>query len=188
MSELRVRAYDDRDAAAVWDLHEWAMVHTDTDPGDIPGTEDLRDVIGSYVDAGGAFLVGVLDDPPAAVTPDGSPVDGRLPPATADGTLVAMGGLVPNASGHDDERTVAGAAELHRMRVAPTHQRRGYGRRILGALEAAARERGFGVVLATTARTQPAAVAFYRSAGYDAVDTSTEAGYELVHYEKRLDE
>jgi GNAT superfamily N-acetyltransferase len=97
-----------------------------------------------------------------------------------------MGGVLPSAAGHDEERRVEGAAALHRMRVAPTHQGRGYGRAILDALEAAARERGFDVVLATTARTQPRAVAFYPAAGYDLVGESTAAGYELVHYEKRL--
>lgn len=187
MTELRLREFDKRDSQAVWELHEWAMNHTDTDPADIPGTEDLDDVGESYVDAGGAFLVGVLDGSPTEVTPTDSVVDDRLPPATFDGTLVAMGGIIPNAAGHDDERMVAGAAELHRMRVAPTHQRRGYGRMLLEGLETAAHQRGFDVLLATTARTQPAAVEFYPSAGYETVGSSTEAGYELVHYEKRLD-
>ncbi|MFD1514115.1 GNAT family N-acetyltransferase [Halomarina rubra] len=187
MTELGVRLFDDRDREAVWVLHEWAMRHTDTNPDDIPGTEDLDDISESYIDAGGAFLVGVLEGLPADVTPDNSVVDDRLPPATFDGTLVAMGGIVPNAAGHDDERTVDDAAELHRMRVAPTHQRRGYGRVLLEALEDAAHEHGFDVLLATTARTQPAAVEFYPSAGYEMVGSSTEAGYELVHFEKRLD-
>lgn len=183
MPEPRFRRYEPGDADAVWALHEWAMAGTGTDPADIPGTEDLRSVETAYREAGGAFLVGVLDGDPATVTPAGSD---RLPPATADGTLVAMGGLVPNEAGHDDERSVAGAAELHRMRVAPTHQRRGYGRQLLAELETSARELGFETLLATTARTQPAAVAFYPAAGYEQVGESTVAGYELVHFEKPL--
>jgi len=186
MTDLRVRSYDDRDCDAVWELHEWAMGHTDTDPSDIPGTEDLDDVEQAYLETGGAFLVGVLEGTPDAVTPEEPPVNDRLPPATFDGTLVAMGGVVPNTAGHDDERTVSEAVELHRMRVAPTHQRRGYGRTLLDALEAAARERGFELLLATTARTQPAAIEFYPAAGYETGGSSTVAGYELVHYEKRL--
>jgi GNAT superfamily N-acetyltransferase len=183
MTDLHVRRHEAGDADAVRTLHEWAMGETDTDPGDVPGTEDLDSVEASYLDAGGEFLVGVLDGDPATATPAGAD---RRPPAVADGTLVAMGGVLPSAAGHDEERRVEGAAALHRMRVAPTHQGRGYGRAILDALEAAARERGFDVVLATTARTQPRAVAFYPAAGYDLVGESTAAGYELVHYEKRL--
>jgi GNAT superfamily N-acetyltransferase len=183
MPEPRFRRYDPGDADAVWELHEWAMAGTATDPADIPGTDDLRAVERVYLDAGGEFLVGVLDGDPAAVTPTGSD---RRPPATADGTLVAMGGLVPSEGGHDDERTVAGAAELHRMRVAPTHQRRGYGRTLLNALEERARALGFERLLATTARTQPAAVSFYPAVGYEQVGESTVAGYELVHFEKVL--
>ena len=95
-------------------------------------------------------------------------------------------GFVPSEAGHDDERTIAGAAELHRMRVAPTHQRRGYGQALLVTLEERAANRGFDVVLATTARRQSAAVAFYREEGYEPVGESTEAGYRLIHFEKEL--
>nr|WP_241692903.1 GNAT family N-acetyltransferase [Halomicroarcula limicola] len=179
MDEVHFRRYDPRDADAVWTLHEWAMRETGTDPAEIPGTEDLRDVERSYLD-GGEFLVGVAD----GGATDRS--DGRGPPTTHDGRVVAIGGLLPNEAGHDDERTVPGAAELHRMRVAPTHWRRGYGRTLLTRLEARAIELGYDRVLATTARSQPAAVAFYRDAGYDEVGHSTEAGYELVHFERDL--
>ncbi|WP_276270868.1 GNAT family N-acetyltransferase [Haloarcula litorea] len=182
MSDLHLRRYDDRDADAVWALHEWAMRAAGTDPSDIPGTEDLRDVEAAYLDAGGEFLVGVLADTDGAVAGDAD----RAPPETFDGPVVAVGGLLPNEAGHADERTVAGAAELHRMRVAPTHQRRGYGRRLLARLEARAADLGYDPLLATTALEQPAAVDFYRAAGYEEVGRSTEAGYELVHFEKPL--
>lgn len=178
--DLHLRRYDPRDEAAVWRLHEQAMAPTATDPEDIPGTEDLRDIEGEYLDAGGEFLVGVLPD-----TEDAA--DAHSPaPEVHDGALVAMGGFLPNEAGHDDERAVAGAAELHRMRVAPAHQRDGYGRALLVALEERAREAGFDPVLATTARTQPSAVEFYREEGYEPVGESREAGYDLVHFEKSL--
>jgi len=179
-SDLRLRQYDERDAAAVWRLHQLAMEPTATDPADIPGTEDLRDVEGAYLQVGGEFLVGVL---PGVGADD--PAAGDIP-AVHDGRLVAMGGFLPNEAGHDDERAVAGAAELHRMRVAPAAQRRGYGRDVLYALEEWAREAGFDPLLATTARTQPAAVEFYREEGYEVAGESMEAGYELVHFEKSL--
>jgi len=173
---LDLRAYDPRDADAVWRLHELAFRDLDTDPDDIPGTDDLRDVRGAYVEAGGGFLVGTV---PAASAAPGVP-------RVHDGALVAMGGFLPSEAGHDDERTVAGAAELHRMRVAPSCQRRGYGRRLLRALEAAVRDAGYDPVLATTARRQTAAVNFYRDEGYATVGESTEGDYELVHFEKPL--
>jgi GNAT superfamily N-acetyltransferase len=183
--DLRLRRYDERDAAAVPRLHELAMEPTATDPEDIPGTEDLLTVEETYLDAGGEFLVGVL--PEADSSADAADADGRVaPPAVHDGLLVAMGGVLPNEAGHEDERAVAGAAELHRMRVAPAYQREGYGRDLLHALEEWARDAGFDPLLATTARTQPAAVEFYHQEGYEAVGESTEAGYELVHFEKSL--
>jgi ribosomal protein S18 acetylase RimI-like enzyme len=176
---LRLRRFDARDADAVWSLHEWAMRDAGVDPGEIPGTDDLRDVPGSYLDAGGDFLVGVVDG--------GGDGGGRRPPATFDGHVVAMGGLLPNEAGHADERTVPGAAELHRMRVAPTHQRRGYGRRLLAALEERAAAAGFSPVLATTAKRQSGAVALYRGAGYEAVGESREGDYTLVHFERSVE-
>jgi GNAT superfamily N-acetyltransferase len=171
---IQFRSYDDRDAGAVWKLHERAIRATGNDPSDIPGTSDLKNIGARYFDTGGAFLVGVV---PA--------VDDELP-GTFDGGLTAMGGVLPNEVGHVDERTVPGAAELHRMRVAPSHQRRGYGRSLLHRLEQSVAERGYEVLLATTSNSQPAAVAFYRDEGYREVGRSTQGEYELVHFEKRL--
>ena len=183
-SDLRLRQYSERDAAAVRRLHELAMEPTATDPDDIPGTDDLRAIGERYLDAGGEFLVGVCPDTDADTD---AATDGTVAaPSVQDGLLVAMGGVLPNEAGHDDERAVAGAAELHRMRVAPAHQRKGYGRALLRALEGWAQAAGFDPLLATTARTQPAAVEFYREAGYEVVGESTEAGYELRHFEKSL--
>ncbi|GCF14887.1 hypothetical protein Harman_28220 [Haloarcula mannanilytica] len=172
---IQFRPYDDRDADAVWALHEWAIRETGNDPSDIPGTADLENVEGRYLDTGGDFIVGVV--PNAA--------DEQLP-QTFDGGLAAMGGFLPNEVGHDDERTVPGAAELHRMRVAPSQQRRGYGRVLLHRLEQRVAAQGYELLLATTAQSQTAAVAFYRDEGYDEVARSRQGEYELVHFEKRL--
>jgi len=174
---LSLREYDRRDADAVWRLHHLAFRDLETDPDDIPGTEDLRDVRGAYVESGGGFLVGTV--PAATAAPE--------LPRVHDGALVAMGGFLPSEAGHEDERTVPGAAELHRMRVAPSCQRRGYGRQLLQALEDATREAGYDPVLATTARRQTAAVEFYADAGYTVAGGSVEGDYELVHFEKELD-
>jgi len=171
---IQFRSYDDRDADAVWKLHERAIRATGNNPSDIPGTSDLKNIGTRYFDTGGAFLVGVV-----------SGVDDELP-GTFDGGLAAMGGFLPNEVGHADERTVPGAAELHRMRVAPSRQRRGYGRNLLHKLEQQVAEQGYAVLLATTSQSQPAAVKFYRDEGYQEVGRSTQGEYELVHFEKRL--
>lgn len=172
------RRYQPADADAVWQLHEWALRDAGTDPADLPGVDDLRRVEQTYLgeDPSGAFIIGTV--PPSATTDLGGL-------ETIDGCVVAMGGLLPNNAGYDDERTAAAAAELHRMRVAPPYQGNGYGRRLLAALERRART-GFDRLLATTATRQTAAVALYASAGYERVGTSTYGEYQLVHFEKEL--
>lgn len=170
------RRYDPRDSEAILELHEWAMREAGTDPTDIPGTEDLREIERVYVEAGGDFVVGVTDEELSAL------------PTTFDGRVVAMGGFMPSESGHEDERSVPGATELHRMRVAPPLQGEGYGRALLEELEARIQDAGFDRVLATTAMAQTRAVSFYPRAGYREVDRSAFGEYELVHFEKHLED
>lgn len=181
---LSVRRFEPDDTPAIQHLHELAFEELPTDPDDIPGTEDLQDVEGSYLDVGGEFLVGVLSPTAVEASLELSSIDDRL--RVDDGYLVAMGGYLPSAAGYDDERSIEGGAELHRMRVAPAVQRLGYGRELLAALERRIEAAGFDPILATTARRQAAAVAFYRSEGYEIVDESTSGPYRLVHFEKWL--
>jgi GNAT superfamily N-acetyltransferase len=183
---IQFRGYDPRDADAVATLDDWAMRAAGTDPSDIPGHGDIERIGSEYPDAGGAFLVGVVDPPDAreafggAGDRDGESVE------TFDGLVAAMGGFLPSDEGYADERTVAGAAELHRMRIVPPLQGRGYGTDLLRALEQRVREAGFARVLATTARRQQRALALYAGAGYERVDTATYGEYDLVHFEKQL--
>lgn len=167
------------------------MRETGVDPAAIPGTDDLRAIEASYVDTGGEFVVGILDpkQSPADRTdatedPPGDPDESLT---THDGTLVAMGGYLPNRAGHSEERDRPGTAELHRMRVAPSYQRRGYGRALLAELERRANAAGFGTLLATTSTRQTAALEFYRAHGYERTGRSTAGSYELVHFETELD-
>lgn len=177
---LQIRDYRPQDRDAVLSLNRRAFKPLPTDPDDIPEIDDLRTIRSSYVDAGGDFLVGIIPfDVSISVSTD------QLP-QTDDGYLVAMGGYLPSSHGHDDERTVAGAAELHRMRVAPSVQGRGFGRKLLATLESRITDAGFSPVLATTAQRQQRAVSFYTAAGYDQVDRSTTGGYTLVHFRKEL--
>ena len=60
----------------------------------------------------------------------------------------------------------AGAAEVKRMYVVPAARGRGVSRAVLGALEEAARERGWTTLRLETGPLQPEAIGLYTSAGY----------------------
>lgn len=89
--------------------------------------------------------------------------DGEFLVGLADDRIVAIGGFRPR-----DDETV----EIRRMRVHPDHQRRGFGRRLLTALEGRARDRGFRSAVLETNERLHAAMAFYEARGDD------EAGRE----------
>lgn len=91
--------------------------------------------------------------------------------------LVAMGGLRPI----DDD-----VAELKRMRVNPALQRRGLGRRILGALEARAVVLEFKSIVLDTTRIQVGAQRLYESSGYVRRKEGMRHGYAVIFYEKRV--
>lgn len=178
------RRYDPRDAAAVVALDEWALGATETDPEDVPGREDVQDVEAAYLERGGDFVVGVLEEGSLSAVENSAQVDTL---ETFDGFVVAMGGFLPNENGHEDERTVPGAAELHRMRVAPPVQGRGYGEKLLDVLETRVGAAGYDLLLATTARRQRKAARFYPEHGYEHVDESQMGPYELLHFEKAIE-
>jgi putative acetyltransferase len=77
--------------------------------------------------------------------------------ARRDGRAVGCGALRPLAPG---------IAEVKRMFVRDGARRRGIARRILGALEALARERDVVVLRLETGTRQPESMALYESAGY----------------------
>ena len=188
---LTFRSYEPPDDDAIWELHRWAMRETGVDPDDVPGTDDLRSVRSSYLDPGGAFVVGVADSSPGEDAGAAAPAETVGEAAgealtTHDGVVVAMGGFLPNGEGHADERDRSGAAELHRMRVAPPCQRLGFGRALIAELERRAAAAEFESLLATTSTRQSAALSFYPANGYEEVGRSTAGAYELVHYEKSL--
>lgn len=112
-----------------------------------------------------------LRDVEAAYFPGGEFLVGER-----DGRVLAMGGFRPR-----DDETV----ELTRMRVAPDHQRRGYGTRMLAALEERARERGFRRATLDTAVGQDS-LPFYRARGYEEVGRQQWREFELVVFEKEL--
>jgi DNA-binding MarR family transcriptional regulator len=77
-------------------------------------------------------------------------------------------------------------AELKRMWVAPSARGLGLGRRLLGELEARARERGVRVLHLETNRTLTEAVALYRSASYREVPAFNDETYAHHWFEKVL--
>jgi len=95
-----------------------------------------------------------------------------------DGELVAMGGFQVG----DREATI------RRMRVDPDHQRRGYGRRLLAALEDRARERGLERAVLEAHVRLTAARRLYEDRGYEEAGRKTygPTGDEFVRYSKPL--
>jgi GNAT superfamily N-acetyltransferase len=65
-----------------------------------------------------------------------------------------------------EEPAPAGTAELKRMYVDESLRRRGLGRRLLAALEDAAREQGYTRLILDTGAQQPEAIALYEYAGF----------------------
>lgn len=89
-----------------------------------------------------------------------------------DGFPVASGGWRrrPDLAGHHvGDATAQCPAELKRMYVRPSVQRRGFARAMLAALETSAAAAGQDALLLETGEAQPEAIALYRSAGYQEV-------------------
>jgi ribosomal protein S18 acetylase RimI-like enzyme len=99
--------------------------------------------------------------------------------AEMDGVVVGMGALTHSGPGR---------GEIRRMRVAPSHQRRGIARRLLAELERRAAAFGYARLHLDTTTAQTAAQRLYLSAGYREVGRKHEGPFEVVLYEKRLPE
>ena len=108
-----------------------------------------------------AALYGGLDldgpEMPRAGVAELGPPGGTFLVGMRDGEPVCCGGVK-----RLDER----ACEIKRMYVAPQARGQGVARRLLGALEGAARELGYAIARLDTGPDQPHARALYESAGY----------------------
>jgi GNAT superfamily N-acetyltransferase len=115
--------------------------------------------------------------PPPATTADLTPPRGIF--------LVGFEGDEPVCSG---ALTLLGdrAAEIKRMYVVPAARRRGIARRLLAALEDAARDMGCDVVRLDTGARQPHAQALYEASGYVAVPDYNANPKAAFWGEKRL--
>jgi GNAT superfamily N-acetyltransferase len=100
-----------------------------------------------------------MDSPsmPKASAAELGPPYGRFLVGYEDGEPICCGGVKRLDQHH---------CELKRMYVVPTARGRGVARRLLGALEQAARELGYTVARLDTGPRQPAAQRLYESEGY----------------------
>jgi ribosomal protein S18 acetylase RimI-like enzyme len=94
-----------------------------------------------------------------------------------DGQIVAMGAL---------RRVDANVAELKRMRVHPSEQRRGHGERILLALQRRAHELGITTLTLDTTTGQTAARELYRRHGFRETGREQMGPFGVILMEKLL--
>ena len=94
-----------------------------------------------------------------------------------DGKIVAMGAL---------KRIDEAAGEIKRMRVAPRHQRRGYGEAVLLALENLAQRLGLSQLKLETTDVQLAAQQLYKKNGYRETGRGRMNKFNVVYFEKSL--
>ena len=117
-----------------------------------------RELITAMVDELEAFY-GRIDRPgmPSATPDDFAPPHGVCLVGRLADEPVCVGAV---------KRLGPGLAEIKRMYVAPAGRSKGVARALLGALEDAARERGYARVRLDTGPQQPHARTLYLSAGY----------------------
>jgi len=169
-SALAIRRYRPADAGRVRELDAAAMGATDAFADCVPDADPDR-ISKEYVETGGDFLVGELA-----------------------GRIVAMGAFRPTAGYITEfvDESADATAEIKRLRVAPAHQRRGYGEALCAALERRARKRGFVDVVLDTNPEQRGARRLYAERGFEEVghehvETENES-FEAVVYRKSLAE
>jgi GNAT superfamily N-acetyltransferase len=126
-----------------------------------------------------------LDPPPGAAGASWVEVHEMEPPGGAflllsdDGEAVACGGL--RTLDADD-----GLGEIKRMYVVPAARRRGHARRLLAALEDAAREAGLRRLRLDTNAQQPEALELYAATGYAEIADYNGSPTATHWFEKRL--
>ena len=154
-------------------------------PPDAPDATRLLADYGAELMARGGRPWSPLAPPPGAAGASWVELHEMEPPGGVflvleqDGAPVACGGL----------RTLdaaAGLGEVKRMYVVPGARRRGHARRLLGALEDAAREIGLARVRLDTNAVQPEAVALYHACGYAEIPDYNGSPTATHWFEKRL--
>jgi GNAT superfamily N-acetyltransferase len=103
--------------------------------------------------------------------------NGEFLVGTLGGQVIAMGAL---------KKTSGLRAEIKRMRVLPSFQRRGFGQAILDRLEARARELGYGLLHLDTSILLVVAQRFYEKNGYIETHREKVGEFVCVFYEKDI--
>ena len=167
-ASLNLRRYRSGDDDRIRELHEEALRETGgfVEEASEPDLDEIKRV---YLDQGGEFLVGEIDD-----------------------RIIAMGAFRP-AEGYITEFLTDlsdETAEIKRMRVDPAHQRQGHGQSIYDELEQRARERGFGDLVLDTTPQQVGARRFYEKNLFEDVQKERvqpgDEVFELIFYRKSL--
>ncbi len=122
-------------------------------------------------------LYGPAEMPTTAHPEELTPPDGAFVVLYEAGSPVAGGGV----KRLDDE-----VGEIKRMYVVPAARSRGHARRLLAALEDAARELGYRRARLDTGPSQPHSLALYESAGYVAIPDYNGNVVATYWGEKRL--
>ena len=145
-----------------------------------PTGDDARRCLGAYFDElDGRFEAGF--DPDRSISADADELtepEGLLLLARLDDDPIGCGALK-----FDEDQ----AAEIKRMWVDPSARGLGLGRRLLEELEERARVRGVMKVRLETNGSLTAAIALYRSAGYEEVEPFNDEAYAHHWFEKRLE-
>lgn len=153
---LRIRRYRWSDLDAVWALHQISLAQVGLAAGD-----------GVYYDD---------DFPRISEIYLGNRGDFLVGDVLGP-RIVAMGGL----RCLDDE-----TAEMCRLRVHPSFQRRGYGTQIMRALEQRARDLGYSLLRGDTTLQQEAAIELYRKFGWRELKREIRGSSVVIYGEKRL--
>jgi ribosomal protein S18 acetylase RimI-like enzyme len=104
-------------------------------------------------------------------------------PPTGASVVIRDGG--DTMAGGGLRRVSDGIGEISRMWTAPRARGRGYARRVLAVLEATAIDYGYRTLRLEAATSAAAAIALYRSVGYEQIEPRGLSG-DFVYFEKRL--
>ena len=150
------------------------MIETRTIPGDSP---DALMLVGAMFDDVVAAYGTDLGPGPSAAPAEFDPPGGAFVAVYEDGRAIAGGGV---------KRLDGETGEIKRMYVVPGARGRGLSRRLLAALEDAARELGYRRVRLDTGahEAQAAARHLYPSAGYHEIDDYNGNPYASYWAEK----
>jgi GNAT superfamily N-acetyltransferase len=145
------------------------------EPLDGPGARALLPAYESAIRA--LYPDWTPDTPPGLSATDVAPPAGRWLVAYRNGTPVGSAAL---------KRLNDDIAEVKRVYVAPEARGTGLARALLARLEALARGAGYGRVRLDTGARMPAAVALFRSSGYEPIADYNGNPVAAFWFEKRL--